>query len=131
MINITSYNIEIRTKKDFERHYYALKNVLGSLQLMTYLEQKQIEQIFVCQKKKYFASILIMASYNRHSNNLDKDLDSLSFSYLDGIPFRLDPRIEAVNNYDFTRVDTLLAQTLPTPGLSDMCENLIQKMGEK
>ena len=116
-------------KKYYERHYYALKNVLGSLQLMTYLEQKQI---FVCQKKKkYFASILIMASYNRHSNNLDKDLDSLSFSYLDGIPFRLDPRIEAVNNYDFTRVDTLVAQTLPTPGLSDMCENLIQKMGEK
>ena len=35
-------------KKDFERHYYALKNVLGSVQLMTYLEQKQI---FVCQKK--------------------------------------------------------------------------------
>ena len=72
-----------------------------------------------------------MASYNRHSNNLDKDLDSLSFSYLDGIPFRLDPRIEAVNNYDFTRVDTLVAQTLPTPGLTEMCDNLIQKMGMK
>ena len=95
---------------------------------MTHLEQKQI---FVCQKKKNnFASILKMASYNRHSNNLDKDLDSLSFSYLDGIPFRLDPRIEAVNNYDFTRVDTLVAQTLPTPGLSEMCDNLIQKMGK-
>ena len=38
--------MEIRTKKDFERHYYALKNVLGSLQLMTYLEQKQIISLF-------------------------------------------------------------------------------------
>ena len=70
-----------------------------------------------------------MASYSRHTNNLDKDLDGLSFSYLDGIPFRLDPRIEAVNNYDFSRVDSLLAKPLPTPGLSDMCENLIQKIG--
>ena len=52
MINITSYNIEIRTKKDFERHYYALKNVLGSLQLMTYLEQKQIDRTNLCLSKK-------------------------------------------------------------------------------
>ena len=71
-----------------------------------------------------------MASYSRNLNNLDKDLDGLSFSYLDGVPFRLDPRIEAVNNYDFTRVDTLLAQQLPTPGLSEMCDNLIQRMGK-
>merc|ERR1712001_300428 len=80
-------------------------------------------------KKKYFASILKMASYNRHSNNLDKDLDGLSFSYLDGVPFRLDPRIEAVNNYDFSRVDSLVNRALPTPGLSEMCDNIIQKMG--
>ena len=71
-----------------------------------------------------------MASYSRNLNNLDKDLDGLSFSYLDGVPFRLDPRIEAVNNYDFTRVDTLLAQQLPTPGLSEMCDNIIQRMGK-
>ena len=71
-----------------------------------------------------------MASYSRHANDLDKDLDGLSFSYLDGVPFRLDPRIEAVNNYDFSRVDSLVNQALPTPGLSEMCDNLIQKMGK-
>ena len=70
-----------------------------------------------------------MASYSRHANDLDKDLDGLSFSYLDGVPFRLDPRIEAVNNYDFSRVDSLVNRALPTPGLSEMCDNLIQKMG--
>ena len=41
-------------------------------------------------------------------NDVDRALDGLGFSYLDGVPFRLDPRIENVSNYDFSNVNQLL-----------------------
>ena len=40
-----------------------------------------------------------MSSY---SSDLDRALDGLGFSYIDGVPFRIDPRIENVANYDYT-----------------------------
>ena len=55
-----------------------------------------------------------MNSINRHS-------------YLDDIP-----RMDTVNDYDFTRVDALLAQThCQLKNFIEMCDNLIQKMGKK
>jgi len=67
-----------------------------------------------------------MSSY---SSDLDRALDGLGFSYIDGVPFRLDPRIESVSNYDYSRVDELLQRPLPNSGLSNMCTNLIEKIG--
>ena len=67
-----------------------------------------------------------MSSY---SSDLDRALDGLGFSYIDGVPFRLDPRIESVSNYDYFRVDELLQRPLPNSGLSNMCTNLIEKIG--
>ena len=48
---------------------------------------------------------------------------------LDGVPFRLDPRLQAVSNYDFSRVNEILSRPLPTDGLSNMCDNLLSNMG--
>ena len=70
-----------------------------------------------------------MASYSGHSSDLDRALDGLGFSYLDGIPFRIDPRIENVSNYDYSRANELLSRPLPAHGLSDMCVSLIDKIG--
>jgi len=67
-----------------------------------------------------------MSSY---SSDLDRALDGLGFSYIDGVPFRLDPRIESVSNYDYFRVDELLQRPLPNSELSNMCTNLIEKIG--
>ena len=59
-----------------------------------------------------------MSSY---SSDLDRALDGLGFSYIDGVPFRLDPRIESVSSYDYSRVDELLQRPLPNSELSNMC----------
>lgn len=67
-----------------------------------------------------------MSSY---SSDLDRALDGLGFSYIDGVPFRIDPRIESVANYDYTKVDELLQRPIPNAGLSDMCTNLVEKIG--
>ena len=48
---------------------------------------------------------------------------------LDGVPFRLDPRLSAVSNYDFSRVNEILSRPLPTAGLSEMCDNLLANIG--
>lgn len=68
-------------------------------------------------------------SYSRHSSEVDRALDGLGFSYLDGVPFQIDPRIDAVANFDYSRVNDLLGRPLPASGLSDMCTDLIAKMG--
>ena len=48
---------------------------------------------------------------------------------LDGVPFRLDPRLQAVSNYDFSRVNEILSRPLPTDGVSNMCDNLLSNLG--
>lgn len=68
-------------------------------------------------------------SYSRHSSEVDRALDGLGFSYLDGVPFQIDPRIQAVANYDYSRVNDLLGRPLPASGLSEMCTDLLGKMG--
>lgn len=70
-----------------------------------------------------------MAAYSRHSSDVDRALDGLGFSYLDGVPFRLDPRLESVSNYDFSRVNALTSQNLPSAGISEMCNDLMGRMG--
>ena len=64
-----------------------------------------------------------------YSSDLDRALDGLGFSYIDGVPFRLDSRIENVSNYDYSRTNELLQRPLPGSGLSNMCTNLIENIG--
>ena len=51
------------------------------------------------KSKKIIHPKIEMSSY---SSDLDRALDGLGFSYIDGVPFRIDPRIESVANYDYT-----------------------------
>merc|ERR1712203_1262789 len=72
--------------------------------------------------------ILVLNLKMSYSSDLDRALDGLGFSYIDGVPFRIDPRIESVANYDYTKVDELLQRPIPNAGLSDMCTNLVEKI---
>ena len=62
--------------------------------------------------------------------NVDQALDGLSFSFLDGVPFHLDRRIESVINYDYSRVNELLAD--PTSSVLNVAkyDDLISHMGQ-
>jgi hypothetical protein len=60
---------------------------------------------------------------------MDQALDGLGFSYIDGVPFQVDPRLEAVTNYDLSRVDQLLATPLPSGQLSGKCNELVANIG--
>ena len=75
-----------------------------------------------------------MASFaktsSKNHSDMDQALDGLGFSYLDGVPFRLDPRIEAVNNYDLSRVEAILARPPPGIGLSEHCTSLLSNLGK-
>merc|ERR1712223_1719046 len=78
------------------------------------------------QRKKAYVFKNLKMSY---SSDLDRALDGLGFSYIDGVPFRLDSRIENVSNYDYSRTNELLQRPLPGSGLSNMCTNLIENIG--
>ena len=63
-----------------------------------------------------------MSSYNKRQFS---EIDNA----LEGIPFRLDPRLQAISNYDFSRLNEILSRPLPTDGLSSMCDNLLSNIG--
>lgn len=70
-----------------------------------------------------------MASFHHHHSDMDRALDGLAFSYLDGVPFRIDPRIEAVNKYDLSKTEALLARPLPSSCTSGASQQLLVNMG--
>lgn len=63
-----------------------------------------------------------MASHAKKQYN---DIDRA----LEGVPFRIDPRLQAISNYDFSRVNDILSRPLPTTGLSEKCDNLLANIG--